>query len=112
MAPVNMPGTAAGRTTRAMVWLRVAPRARDASRQASGTCLNASSVVLMMTGRVSTASVSTPAEQAHAHAEKGHEERQPEQPEHHGRHAREVADAEPQVTGVPSFSAIFVQIHG
>ena len=60
MAPVRIPGRAAGSTTRPMVWLLVAPRARLASRQARGTCFKASSVVLMITGSVRTARVRMP----------------------------------------------------
>ena len=45
---------------RPIVWLLVAPNARLASRQERGTCLRASSVVLMITGRVRTASVRMP----------------------------------------------------
>jgi hypothetical protein len=58
MAPVRMPGRAPGSTTRASVWLLVAPSARLAVRCSSGTARSASSVATITTGSVSTASVS------------------------------------------------------
>ena len=53
-----MPGAAAGRTTRRIVWNLVAPVASEASRIERGTAASASSEATMTTGTVSRPSVS------------------------------------------------------
>ena len=61
MMPDRMPGIALGSTMRNTVRRRPAPRPNEPSRKVSGTAINASSAVRMMSGRIMIASVMPPA---------------------------------------------------
>ena len=60
IVPVAMPGIAEGRVCRHVVCQTVAPRASEPSRISRGTARTASRVVMMTTGRISSASAIEP----------------------------------------------------
>ena len=56
---VMIPDFAAGRTALKMVWILVAPRAREALRKCWGTARSAVSLILITVGRIIKASTKT-----------------------------------------------------
>jgi len=60
IVPVKIPGKAAGKTTLKIVWVLVAPSAKDASAKSFGTVFIASTVEFIIIGRIRTAKVSAP----------------------------------------------------
>ena len=79
-----------GSTMVRIVCQRVAPRFQQASRNDIGTAASASRVLVMITGRVITASVQQAAAKRLAHAGRQHERPHAEQPVHDAGHAGQV----------------------
>ena len=79
-APVMIPEAAAGRTTRRIVCERAAPRPKDASRSDCGTALRASSVVLIIVGRIIKARQIIPASRLIPHPRKSTRNANPNTP--------------------------------
>ena len=90
ITPVRMPLIELGSTIVRIVCQREAPRFQQASRKAIGTAARASRVLVMITGRVITASVQEAASSERPMPGEHHERPHAEQGQHDAGHAGQV----------------------